>query len=212
MKIKFLKDYAINRGACPLEIGGFVALETEIVKADTVVDLEKDNRDDAFSDELVRWLIDNGFAEEVKESGWWKPKNGEEYYVVSSHGMVGKATFYPENKLDCEAVSMGNCFKTEDAAERYRDYLKAIATVRQDEGVLTPEQINELEGKQGKAYHVGYMGKQNGEEVRLIVIDLYETWAPVGVILFDTGEHAQASLDNHSDEWKIIANYDWSRE
>lgn len=43
MKIKFLKDYAINRGACPLDIGGFDALETEIIKAGTKVDSGEDD-------------------------------------------------------------------------------------------------------------------------------------------------------------------------
>lgn len=152
--------------------------------------------------------------EEVQESGWWKPKNGEEYYAVSSHGVVGKATFDPESKLDCEAISMGNCFKTEKAAERYAKYLKAITTVRQDEGVLTPEQINELERIVGDAYCIAYTDNQNDEEEVLCrrTVNLSNTWAPVGAILFDTEKHAEASLYKHPNEWKVIANYDWRRK
>ena len=194
MKIKFLKPFR------------FIGNNPDDGSDDTVpvghiVDLE--------NDESTQWLIDNGFAEEAKESGWWKPKTSEEYYYLAASGEV-YVDSWVNGGLDELRYSMGACFKTKKAAEYCRDYLKAIATVRQDEGVLTPEQINELEWRQGKAYHVGYTCKQNGEEVRLI--DLYETWAPVGVILFDTEEHAQASLDKHPDEWEIIANYDWSRE
>lgn len=193
MKIKFLKPFRLYN-----PIG-----DDLMMNEGTVENMEKED--------YAKWLIDNGFAEEVKESSWWKPENGGRYYYVNDDGEIIEKVWLPfGSPTDEKRFSIGNDFRNNLAAERYRDYLKAIATVRQDEGVLTPEQINELEGKQGKAYHVGYMGKQNGEEVRLI--DLYETWAPVGVILFDTGEHAQASLDNHSDEWKIIANYDWSRE
>ena len=212
MKIKFLKDYAINRGDCPLEIGGFAALETEIVKADTVVDLEKDNRDDAFSDELVRWLIDNGFAEEAKESGWWKPKLDEMYYFVNGYGSVWSDT-WDNLEGDRGKLAIGEVFKTEGAAERYRDYLKAIATVRQDEGVLTPERINERIKNEDLAYYVGYMGnRSNGEALCGCTMSFEDCWMPVGAILFDSEVHADRSLDKHPDEWKAIANYDWSRE
>ena len=147
--------------------------------------------------------------EEVKEPNWEKPEFDKLYYYVDDTGDI-RSKFWMDNSVDNTRWALCICFITEKAAERYKEYLKAIATVRQDEGVLTPEQINELEGREGKAYHVGYMGKQNGEEVRLI--DLYETWVPVGAILFDTEEHAEASLNKHLDDWKVIANYDWSRE
>ena len=190
MKIKFLKPFRL-----------YNPIGDDMMMGEGAVENVKED--------YAQWLIDNGFAEEVKESGWWKPKFDEMYYFLDGYG---KACVQPwlNDKLDELRYSMGACFKTKEATRRWRDYLKALATVRQDEGVLTPEQINELEWRQGKAYHVGYTCKQNGEEVRLI--DLYETWAPVGVILFDTEEHAEASLDKHPDEWKIIANYDWSRE
>ena len=202
MKIKFLKHYAINRGACPLEIGGFAALETEIVKADTVVDLEKDNRDDAFSDELVRWLIDNGFAKEVQEYGWWKPRSGNSYYYIGSDGDIIWTTWL-DFLVDELRHSMGNCFSTKGAAERYKEYLKAIATVRQDEGVLTPEQVT----KNGYIYYICIHN-----EFGLVVHGFNADYVSANTVLFDTREHAQASRDKHPDEWKIIANYDWGRE
>ena len=52
MKIKFLKDYRYP--------GGGYSNKGDV---------------QTFEDtEFVKWAIDNGFAEEVKESGWWKPK------------------------------------------------------------------------------------------------------------------------------------------
>ena len=194
MKIKFIKEYC----ACFRDENGSINTET-FKRGDTVsTSMEADRY---FTEELAQWLIDNGFAEEVKESGWWKPKNGEEYYAVSSHGVVGEATFDPESKLDCEAISMGNCFKTKDAAERYRDYLKAIATVRQDEGVLTPDDVRKTLARDGTVYTIG---------ISCTMLSVERTSA--GAVYFDTGYNAKTSLDKHQDEWKIIANYDWSRE
>ena len=142
--------------------------------------------------------------EEIKESGWWKPKNGVDYYYARDDGVIiSRDGLLSLSNNDDARFSIGNCFKTKDAAERYRDYLEAITTVRQDEGVLTPEQAAE----NGYAYyiHAHYV-------MGLRVHGVDSDYISVGAVLFDTREHAQASLDNHPDEWKIIANYDWSRE
>lgn len=197
MKIKFIKDYRF--------IGNDPDDNSDTtIKTGSVVDLE--------NDESTQWLIDNGFAEEVKESGWWKPRFNEEYYFVSNNGSV-QLDPWGNDELDEYRYSMGGCFKTKTAAERYRDYLKAVATVRQDEGVMTPEQIKKLRRNNGIAYCVAYMDKQNDEEMLCGgEMDFYTLWMPVNAILFDTEEHADASVDKHPDEWKIIANYDWSRE
>ena len=168
-------------------------------------------REDAYAFEVDS--IDNfdEWFEEVKESGWWKPRLDEMYYFLDGYG---KACVQPwlNDELDDIRYSMGNVFKTKEAAERYGKYLQAIVAVRQDEGVLTPEQINELEGIGDLAYCVAFTGKQNEKGLRSRMIDFGSTWVPVGAILFDTEEHADASCKEHQDEWKIIANYDWSRE
>lgn len=184
MKIKFIKPFRLYN-----PIG-----DDMMMGEGTVETMEKED--------YARWLIDNGFAEEVKESGWWKPSDGEEYYLVSYYDGIGAAIFEPESELDCGAISMGNCFKTKAAAGRYRDYLKAIATVRQDEGVLTPEQA-------AKNRYIYYICTHN--EFGLVVHGFNADYVSVSTVLFDTREHAQASRDKHPDEWKIIANYDWSR-
>lgn len=149
---------------------------------------------------------------EEMESGWWKPRKNEEYYYLN---ILGAVCFDPwtNGALDKFRYSIGECFKTNDAAKRYKEYLKAIITVRQDKGVLTPGQIYGLGEGSGQVYHIGHVGKENGEKLLdVCAMELYGTWAPVGAILFDTEEHADASLNIHKNEWKIIANYDWSRE
>lgn len=155
----------------------------------------------------AQWLIDNGFAEEVKESGWWRPEIGEDYYFLSNVGEV-IAEPWLGSEVDEFRYLVGNCFKTKDATERYRDYLKAIATVRQDDGVLTPAQIRD-EYCDSYIHYIGV--RQNGQLV-VNCISVESGTIIASAIYFDTYKHAKASLDKHSDEWKIIANYDWSRE
>lgn len=194
-KYKLKKDTPLHRAG---EI--FTKTETTMVASD------KYETDTDLIINFDEWF------EEVKQPDWKKPKVGDIYYTAYPDGVSVSRT-WDGCPLDEDRFSYGACFKTKKAADAWKDYLKAIVTVRQDEGVLTPEQINELEGREGKAYHVGYMGKQNGEEVLCgCLIDLYETWAPVGTILFDTEEHADASRKKHQEEWKVIASYDWSRE
>lgn len=149
--------------------------------------------------------------EEVK-SGWWKPKHGQRYYYTGEYGRIKVGT-WNDCLWDKNLYAMGDVFKTYGATERYCDYLKAVATVRQDEGVLTPTQVNELIKNEDLAYYVGYMGNRgNGEVLCGCTMSFEDCWMPVGVILFDSEAHADRSLRNHQDEWKIIANYDWSRE
>ena len=184
MKIKFIKEYV---AVDPATNSGIVYRfgETEEIE-----------------DYTAQWLIDNGFAEEVKESGWWKPKYGKRYYYLGEYGRIKVGT-WNDCLWDNHLYAMGNVFRTEEAADRYCAYLKAEATVRQDEGVLTPEQAT----KNGYIYYICVHN-----EFGLVVHGANADYVSVNTVLFDTREHAQASRDKHPSEWKIIANYDWSRE
>ena len=188
MKIEFIKPFRFI-GNCPDDGSD------DTVPVGHVVDLE--------NDESTKWLIDNGFAKEVQESGWWKPQSNEKYYSVDSCGEAC-AQSWLNDELDEHLYSVGNVFKTKNAAERYCDYLKAIATVRQDEGVLTPDDVRKTLARDGTVYTIGI------NCTMLSVDHAYNTSA--GAVYFDTGYNAKASCDKHPDEWKIIANYDWSRE
>ena len=185
MKIKFIKEYV---AVDPATNSGIIYRfgETEEIENYT-----------------AQWLIDNGFAEEVQESGWWKPSDGERYFFVST---TGEVEFYgwENDEIDEYRYSVGECFKTEKATEAWRDYLKAIATVRQDEGVLMPDDVRKTLARDGTVYTIGI------NCTMLSVERFYNTSA--GAVYFDTGYNAKASCEKHPDEWKIIANYDWSRE
>ena len=192
MKIKFIKEYR----AIPLS-GGI----------DNYWGCYKDEVKDVHDDQ-GQWLIDNGFAEEVKESGWWKPEYDERYFFVDNNGDV-EADRWFALIVDRDRFAIGNCFKTRKATECWRDYLKASATVRQDEGVLTPKEIDLTERSNGIVWAITYTFDSG---LFVHTCRLAMVLPQIGAIYFYSQGHAQASLDKHPDEWKIIANYDWSRE
>ena len=183
MKIKYLRPFRLYN-----PIG-----DAFIRDEGTVEDMGKDD--------YAQWLIDNGFAEEVKESDWWKPEEGDTYYFIDEDG-YSRAVYWQDYDWEVNRFVMGNCFKTWNAAERYRDYLKAVATVRQDEGVLTTQEANKQCDNGNRVYCVMPQGT---------VRNTISVVAPGGIYFKDV-ESAGASLDKHLDEWKIITNYDWSRE
>ena len=198
MKIKFIKDY--------------ISIDTEEPSA-TIYSPGNTlavSDDDEVVPEAARWLINNGFAEEVKESGWWKPKLGEEYSIIKMNGKI-RTTIWVGDSNDEFVYSLGLCFKTKDAAERHRDYLKAIATVRQDEGVIDLQRAfdrrESVSSDDFSIYTIAYSFYPR----QLVVVGSFDCMS-ANAIWFDTIDHADASLDKHHNEWKIIANYDWSRE
>lgn len=179
MKIKFLKPFRLYNPVGDDTMMGEGSVEN--VKED-----------------YAEWLIDNGFAEEVLESGWWRPQAGKNYYTVRSNGDVVSLKWL-EDRFDEGSQAIGNIFKTEAAAERYRDYLKAIATVRQDEGFMR---------KNGGGFGwpvIEFTTNNPG-------VDDIAGRQHAGEFYFDTREHALDSAMNHTREWQTILNYDWSRE
>lgn len=197
MKIKFIKEYV-----------AFYDFDGEFEASNSY----KVGKIKDVTNESAQWLINNGFAKEVKEPGGWKPKYCEKYFYIGHDGSVYNCVWI-NDLTDNARLKLGSVFKTEEAAMRCRDYWEAVATVRQDEGVLTPEQVNERIKNEDLAHYVGYMGnRDNGEVLCGCTMSFDECWMPVGVILFDSDAHADSSLRKHPHEWKIIVNYDWSRE
>lgn len=50
----------------------------------------------------------------------WKPKVDEGYHCVLGHGMI-KTNIWAEDVTDCGYYKLGNCFKTEEEAQKELD-------------------------------------------------------------------------------------------
>lgn len=190
MKIRFIKEF---RGP------GFITKVGETANS-------KDAVKPAEAREWYKWLIDAGFAKEIGESGWWKPQKGDTYYVTNYDGCVTTNT-WDGCAIDLARHKRGECFKTERAADRWSGYLKAVATVRQDEGVLTPAQT----WKHGQDDYLYYVYATRSGNLDVFWLDIDDDFIPVNAIYFDSKNAALASLNKHRSEWEMIANYDWSR-
>lgn len=129
------------------------------------------------------------------------PQAGKHYYTVRSDGGVISLEWLGD-RFDEGSQAIGNVFKTEKSAHAYVDYLKAVTTVRQDEGVLTTEEADRHCVNGNRAYCLMPPG---------IVRNSFSVVAPGGIYFKDT-ESAGASWDAHRKEWQTIMSYDWSRE
>lgn len=133
--------------------------------------------------------------EEIKESTRWKPKRSdEEYYYLENTGWICSDTWRDAVSIDHERFEIGNCFQTEEEAEKVVEYLKALAVVRGD---ATSKFVK------GKGnWYVYYEADNN----RLIVNSLYyqNNNGVFGLPYFATKEDAQRSIELHKKEWLTI--------
>lgn len=64
-------------------------------------------------------------AEKIKEkeNEIWKPKNGEEYFYINDDGSIENTDWVDKNLSDKCSYELGNCFKTEEEAEKVKRHL-----------------------------------------------------------------------------------------
>lgn len=131
--------------------------------------------------------------EEINESNRWKPEMDNEYYYVGNCGNV-----YNDDWISCDVdrgrFEIGNCFQTEEEAERVKEYLKALAVVRGD------RTSKFTKGKSN--FYVVYDAAYNC----LVVKDksYYIENGIFGLPYFAAEEDAQRSIEQHRNEWLTI--------
>ena len=136
---------------------------------------------------LAEWF------EEIKESTRWKPKMDQEYYCLGSNSSV-----IPDDwcdlDIDRNRFETGNCFQTEEEAEKVVEYLKALAVVRGD---ATKKFV-----KGERNWFVFY-------NVTADYLDFDYDYSDIrngvfGLPCFATEEDAQRSIEQHKNEWLTI--------
>lgn len=70
-------------------------------------------------------LVEKG--EKPVEREW--PQEGDSYYRLTSDDYIVKERWYGD-EVDCFRYDIGNCFRTEEEAEWYREHLKVCAELR----------------------------------------------------------------------------------
>ena len=132
--------------------------------------------------------------EEIKKPTRWKPEMSQTYYYVGGDGRVYDDTWVNDSAVDNGRFEIGNCFQTEEEAERVKEYLKALAVVRGD----ATSKFNEDESN----YYVYYSFEINS-------LRLGCSWNCIkngtfGLPYFATREDAKRSIKLHKNEWLTI--------
>ena len=131
--------------------------------------------------------------EEINESTRWKPEMDQEYYLLGSDSSVN-VDEWCDLSIDRNRFEIGNCFQTEEEAERAVEYLKALAVVRVDATTKF------VKGKNN--WCVFYSSASE-------CLDLESKFSSIGngifgLPYFATREGAQRSIELHKNEWLTI--------
>lgn len=131
--------------------------------------------------------------EEVKESTRWKPETDQKYYFIRTSGYVYDS-IWTNDSIDRGRFDIGNCFQTEEEAERAAEYLKALAVVRGD---ATTKFVNG-----NRNWYVYYDTNSNllCSSISCSMLDN----GIFGLPYFATNEDARRSIEQHKDEWLTI--------
>lgn len=149
------------------------------------------NEDEAaFYGSLVRY----GFIEEIKDEPW-KPKPGQRVHCVLEHGKVDSFVWFNEESY-LQMLAIGNCFQTEDQAEKAVEWLKAFKVLRDDAKGFKPNWEDDHQYKYAVWYN--HTTKELGLDER---IDGQEA-----IIYFATAADAKESIKKHEKEWLTFLN------
>ena len=131
--------------------------------------------------------------EEVNDPTRWKPEMGQKYYCLGSDGSVVDDDWCGL-RIDYNRFKIGNCFQTEEEAERAVEYRKALVVVRGDAiSKFTKDKNN---------WYVYYDANFNSlrSSISCTMLDN----GIFGLPYFATREDAQRSIKQHKNEWLTI--------
>lgn len=131
--------------------------------------------------------------EEIEEQTRWKPEMDQKYYCFGSDGSVVDDDWCGLS-IDHNRFDIGNCFQTEEEAERAAEYLKALAVVRGDA-------TSKFTGHRNNFY-VYYDVISNHLAVGVSFYDLEN--GIFGLPYFATTKDAKRSIEQHKNEWLTI--------
>ena len=143
---------------------------------------------DKFPNILTDWF------EEIEEPTRWKPEKFQKYYYVGNYGSVYNDNWANGSPIDNGRFNIGNCFQTEEEAERVKEYLKALAAVRGD---ATKEFVRD-----GNNWYVYYDTDSNSLESSISCSMLDNGIS--GLPYFVTREDAKRSIKLQKNEWLTI--------
>lgn len=102
-------------------------------------------------------------AQMDQPKGRWVPRDGDMYYT-SAYGFVTQSQFGIDSFIEKGHLSIGNCFRTKEEAERHIEKLKVIEELKSLAGYWKPDWVNWNQRKyyirynsMEKTFHVDWM-------------------------------------------------------
>ena len=131
--------------------------------------------------------------EEIKESTRWKPEMHQVYRYINTDSSVSGST-WTDDYFDDGRFEIGNCFQTEEEAERVVEYLKALAVVRGD----ATKKFVKGERNLYVYYDTNFNSLMSSISCSMLDNGIF------GLPYFATREDAQKSIEQHKKEWLTI--------
>ena len=90
----------------------------------STITINMENLSQEEQEQLLK-LVEKG--QKPVEREW--PQEGDDYYFLTSDDCIEEESWYGD-EFDCFRYDIGNCFRTEEEAEWYREHLKVCAELR----------------------------------------------------------------------------------
>lgn len=94
--------------------------------------------------QLVNAEVPNLENVEVKER--WKPRKGERYFFICDIGFV-KFNYWDNDVVDHDYYKFGNCFKTEEEAQRASEMVRKFLLSLHKDNVYSNDKESETENE-----------------------------------------------------------------
>ena len=153
---------------------------------------------DGNQDETVFGIKRNYFVNNFDD--WFEEVRtfGEYYYVIDvGHvGYLEDGNYRPNDTLG--RMKIGNIFKTQEEAEKYLEYLKAKAVIKQDAKGFKPDWNNGDEAKFFGYWDFILEEPGHGLDYRAKTPNVY----------FQSSKDIKESFEKHPEEWKTYLTYE----
>ena len=125
-------------------------------------------------------LVEKGQKPVERES----PQEGDDYYSLTSDDCIEEERWYGD-ELDCFLYDIGNCFRTKEEAEWYKEHLKVCAELRR----MADGSVED------GAWHVPYYDSLNDH----VFVYMHDGYSETPYI-FASDESAQKAIDTIGEE------------
>lgn len=144
------------------------------------------------------------FFEDIDNFDEWF-EEVKDYFYTTIDNVIWWHTKGDNKELEDNRKAVGNYFETKEEAEKYLEYLKAKAIIKQDTKGFKPDWTNNSEIK-----YFGYLHFEKIEFDIAVKENKFgrERMNKTTTIYFQSEEDIKDSLEKHPEEWRVYLTYE----